>query len=130
MIAVDTNVLLRFFLHDHAEQGRVARRFFERLADSGETCFVSSVTMAEFIWVLQRRYNVLSEQLPAIIETILGVPNLTVEHEPALRHALAATGGNFSDRLIHFVGATVGCERTVTFDRRFAKLNGVELLKT
>lgn len=128
MIAVDTNVLVRFSVGDHPEQGSVAQSFFNRLAESGETAFVTAVTFAEFVWVLQKRYGVASDALPAIVETLLNVPSLEFEHDEAIRRAAAPGRGDFVDRFIHSIGAAAGCERTVTFDRTFAKLDGVELL--
>jgi predicted nucleic-acid-binding protein len=129
VIAVDTNVLLRFSIGDNAEQGKVAKRFFEQLVESNETAFVASVTLAEFVWVLEKRYQVKSADMSRALTTLLNIPNLSFEHEAAIRHAISTDGGNFSDRLIHFVGAAAGCARTVTFDRKFARLSGVELLE-
>lgn len=128
MIAVDTNVLLRFSIGDDPEQGKIAKRFFDRLAEANETAFIAAVTLAEFVWVLQRRYQVRPDDVPGALETLLNVPNLKFEHEAAVRRAIETEKGDFSDRLIHAVGAAAGCEKTVTFDRAFAKLDGVKLL--
>jgi predicted nucleic-acid-binding protein len=130
VIALDTNILLRFSIGDDPKQGKAAKRFFEGLASEGETAFVASVTLAEFVWVLEKRYRVRPDDVPEMLKPLLNVPNLTFEHEGPVRQAIAAAHGNFSDRLIHFIGAAAGCERTVTFDRKFARLSGVELLET
>jgi len=129
VIAVDTNVLLRFSIGDDPQQGKIAKRFFDDLVTADETAFIAAATFAEFIWVLQRRYRVRRDELPLIVETLLNVPNLKFEHEAAIRHAIAAAEGDLVDRLIHFIGATAGCERTVTFDHSFARLDGVDLLR-
>lgn len=128
MIALDTNILLRFSTGDDPKQATIAKRFFDRLASERETAFIAAVTLAEFVWVLQKRYRVQPNDLSRALEPLLNVPNLTFEHEGAVRRAAADGPGDFSDRLIHFIGAAAGCQRTVTFDRAFAKLDGVELL--
>jgi predicted nucleic-acid-binding protein len=130
VIAVDTNVLLRFSIADDPGQGKIAKELFGRLAADSEIAFVAAVTLAEFVWVLQRRYRVQQGELHGILETLLNVQNLKFEHEAAIRHAMAGRQGDFVDRFVHFIGDSSGCERTVTFDRRFARVEGVELLAT
>lgn len=42
--------------------------------------------------------------------------------------ALLDEGADLTDAIIRRPGQARGCERTVTFDRGFARLDGVELL--
>jgi predicted nucleic-acid-binding protein len=35
----------------------------------------------------------------------------------------------YSDALIHHIGSALGASKTVTFDRKFAQLDGVALLQ-
>ena len=65
----------------------------------------------------------------AIIK-LLEVPNLVFEAEDAVRLAAGNQHGDFVDRLVHFIGEAAGCDRTVTFDRNFARLQGAELFKS
>ena len=85
--------------------------------------------VVELVWVLGRGYGFDPIAIVETLAKLLEVPNLIVEDEDALRLATESGEGDFVDRLIHFIGEHAGCERTVTFDRRFARLSGVELLK-
>ena len=56
MIGIDTNVLLRFLVHDDPKQGEKARQFMtERTAE--DPAYVSAVVLAEVIWFLRQRLN-------------------------------------------------------------------------
>ena len=129
MIALDTNILLRLVLRDDAAQASAALRLMEKSAAAGEAAFVSLITLVEFAWVLEDTYGVSKNAIVEAIAKLLNDRNIVVEQESAVSLALETDHGDFSDRLIHFVGEAAGCERTVTFDRRFARLEGVELLK-
>ena len=128
MIALDTNVLLRFTLRDDPKQAEAALRLMEGLVAAGESAFISVVTLVEFVWVLEDTYGIRKAELPDMVRKLLAVPNFVIEQEDAVRRAIELRDGDFSDRLIHFIGTAAGCDRTVTFDRAFAKLDGVELL--
>lgn len=129
MIALDTNVLLRFTLRDEPEQAKAAFRLLEAIAAEGEAAFVSSVTLVEFVWVLEDAYEVDTAEVLRIVRKLLDAEHIVIEQEDAVRRSLESDHGDFADRLIHFAGVAAGCERTVTFDRKFARLPGVELLK-
>lgn len=129
MIALDTNVLVRFLVRDHDVQAEVARRLLEEELSEERPGYVSIAAVVELEWVLRSNYEFGRTAVATAILALLDVPNLQFESEAAVRRAADHSGGDFVDRLIHFVGAAVGCERTVTFDRRFAKLRNVELLQ-
>jgi predicted nucleic-acid-binding protein len=129
VIAVDTNVLLRFALQDDAEQAEAASRFMAEIASTGEAVFVGLITLVEFAWVLEDAYGVSKDAVAEAVATLLSEPSIVIEQEEAVRRALGLPHGDFSDRIIHFVGLAAGCSKTVTFDRRFARLDGVELLE-
>lgn len=128
MIALDTNILLRLVLRDDAMQAQAAFRLMDKIAVAGEVAFVTLITLVEFAWVLEDTYRVAEPAIAEAIAKLLNDQTILVEQEEAVRRALDSDHGDFSDRLIHFVGAAAGCERTFTFDRRFARLAGVELL--
>lgn len=63
------------------------------------------------------------------IRELLAAPTIVAEQIEVVEAALAQQRGDFPDCLVHHSGAAAGCERTVTFDRTFARLDGVELLR-
>ncbi|MEQ1510990.1 MAG: type II toxin-antitoxin system VapC family toxin [Sphingopyxis sp.] len=127
MIAVDTSVLVRYFVQDDAIQAELATQLFEERLTVADPGLITLVSVHETYWTLIRVYNLSIESVKAIIAELLDAPNLVLEHRLAVQNALTAPAG-FADALIHFVGASMGASITVTFDKKFARLAGVELL--
>ena len=128
MIALDTNVLVRYLVCDDAEQAGVAAGFLEKLS-AERLGYVSTPVVTELEWVFRKGYGLEPMAIRAAITKLLEVPNLVLESEDAVRLAAGNRRGDFVDRLIHFLGEAAGCEKTMTFDRNFAGLPGVELLQ-
>ena len=130
MIAVDTSVLVRYVTQDDHDQSQRANSFFETELSERNPGYITHLALAEFHWVLRRKYGFPATQIGEAIRRLLNVPTLALERPDLVEIALAPEQGDFADRLIHFVAIDAGCERTVTFDRKFARLAGVELLKS
>ncbi|WP_204848424.1 type II toxin-antitoxin system VapC family toxin [Rhodopila globiformis] len=111
MIAADTNIIVRLLTADEPRQTEQARRLFET-----ETVFLPKTVLLEAEWVLRRLYRL--ERLPIIraFESLLSLPNVRCEDEPAVRQALEWNRANldFADALHLASGRTA--ERFVTFD--------------
>jgi len=96
-----------------------------------EPGFVSTVALAEIVWVLRRRYKQDRSQIAAAVQELLGIDRLVLEHPQAVAGAVLATmqdNVDFTDALIAEIGAEVGCAHSVTFDRRASRLPGFALL--
>lgn len=123
MIAVDTNVLARYYVDDATDaeavrQRRVATNFF----DSGETVFVSLNVVLEFSWVVQSYYRFTQAEMLDVVEHLAGIAHVAIERVTVLEEAVALTrsGLDFADAL-HLASAS-HCKRFVTFDNKsFAK---------
>lgn len=123
MIAVDTNILARFYCDDQddpvaARQRPVARRV---MLDSAAV-FVPLTVVLEFERVLCGFYEVDAESFCIAIEHLLGMPHVTVERWEAVKDALDLhrDGLDFADAL-HWASSRSG-ERFVSFDdRRFVR---------
>ncbi len=127
MIALDTNVLVRYLVRDDAVQAEAARRIIQETLTPHEPGFVSLVVLAELSWVLGRRYGCPAEQVATIFAELLASPTIVIERAAAVTAALALPHGELADRILHEIGRAHGCARTVTFDRKFARLPGVDL---
>lgn len=129
MLAVNTNVLLRFLTQDDAEQGRLARSLMLETLTEKRPGFVSAVVICETAWVLARFYGLSQPETRDALRPLLGAPQLVFGDEPALRIAFDQDA-DLADAIIHEIGRGAGCSETVTFNRRFARLPGVRLLES
>lgn len=128
MIAIDTNILLRYLVRDDEEQYAIARQFLEDgLSDQGSG-YVSLVAVLEIDWVLRASYRVASDVVIEAIAQLMDTPNLVFQNAELVAAALAYEHGDLADNILHRLGAAAGCTSTITFDKKFARLGGVELL--
>lgn len=131
MIGIDTNVLIRFLVEDDPTQNAIAREFLSARSIS-DPAFVSSVTLAETVWVLTRRLKYPPASIAEMICALLASEGLVIEHSEelgAIMFDAASLEADIADYLIAWAGLAAGCSRTVTFDRRAAKIvPGMELL--
>jgi len=67
MIALDTNVLIRFLVRDDEEQFERAERLIRRAARAGEPVFISLLVLLETEWVLRSRYKLSKAEILLII---------------------------------------------------------------
>ncbi|MBG0797958.1 type II toxin-antitoxin system VapC family toxin [Methylocystis sp. L43] len=128
MIALDTNVLVRYLAQDDREQAKAATRFIEEALTAGDPGFISAIVLCEIIWVLESRYDLKRTEVVSIIKALLDTRQIVIGEANAVRAALNHSSVDLVDAIIHEVGRSRQCQRTVTFDRKFARLAGVELL--
>src|ERR1700722_19705114 len=131
MIGLDTKFLVRYLTDDDPIQSPKAADLIERALTESEPGYISTVVMVETTWVLARTYEFSPDEIAVAIERMLQAPVLTVESEQEVFAAMIAMKerrASFSDALIGALGARAGCARTVTFDRRAARLENFQLL--
>jgi len=119
VIALDTNVLVRFLVEDDPAQCRRAQALLQKAIDAGETCFVSDVVLCEIVWVLETSYKVARGEVGSILDQLLRARHLTFPSSERLSRALAAYEagrGDFADYLIREWARVGGCETVMTFD--------------
>lgn len=132
MIALDTNVLLRYLAQDDPVQSRKATEIVERRLTKQDPGFVSLVCILEIVWVLGSLYKRSREEIADHIEMILAADTLEVQNEQEVYQgviALRKQAGVFEDALIGGLGVWWGCTATLTFDQNAAKrLSGFRLI--
>ena len=103
-------MLLRSILMDDAIQSPQARALLEELTVE-QPGFISTVALAEIIWVLVRSYAFTREQIAELVLALLETAELRMEAAEnvsrALRFFLEAKA-SFSDCLIASAGAAAG----------------------
>jgi len=117
MIAVDTNVLVRYLTNDDAEQARKA----VAVLAGADRILLTHTVLLELAWVLRAACDLSPETINRSLLQVLGLPNVQIEKAEQIAQALAwCEGGmDFADAL-HLALAT-GVERFLTFDQRFIK---------
>ena len=115
MLAVDTNIIVRYLTADHPEQFAKADALIR-----GEDVYVCTTVVLETEWVLRRGYRLSRERIIAALTAFAGLPRVTLEEPTLAAKALEwmQSGLDFADAL-HLAKAA-GCEAFVSFDRQFA----------
>ncbi len=129
MIAVDTNIFVRYLVQDDLTQGAIATNLLEHELTPGDPGFVSLVAILELDWVLRTQYGFSPQIVVDTMRVLMSSPNLVFENAAAVGAALAFRHGDLADNILHEIGLANGCTKTVTFDKKFARLAGVALLK-
>jgi predicted nucleic-acid-binding protein len=124
--AIDTNVLVRLAVEDHERQTAAAEHFVR------EGAWVSTVALAEAVWVLGNTYHLTPSQIAAVVEMFLNHGALALEHPDTVANALrlfrARPSLGFSDCLILELARKAGYLPLGTFDRRLATAEGAQKL--
>lgn len=123
MIAVDTNILARYYVDDPADPESAHQRpVAARLMRDSASIFVPATVVLELVWLLRAFYDFSVGQCAEVVEHLVGLPNVTVEDWPAVLEAtrLHRAGLDFADAL-HLARCT-RCTHLYTFDdRKFAR---------
>jgi predicted nucleic-acid-binding protein len=90
MIALDTNVLVRFLVEDDKAQSTKAARFVATAIAADEPLFISDVVMCETVWVLVAAYRVPRAEVGEILGRLLMAAHLRFADVDRLSHALEA----------------------------------------
>lgn len=120
MIGIDTNILVRAFLEDDANQASLAQICMEKESQKGRL-FISSYALLEFVWVLKVKKFSRKEIYQAVI-TLTDSPGITIgQREVVLAAAEKFLKGkaDFGDYIILAEGEKNGVQLLKTFDQIF-----------
>jgi len=125
VIAIDTNVLVRYYVDDDHAQHKKAKRFI----DENEV-FVNNIVILESFWVLTNVYRISKKGVGDIFDHLRRLSNIHFENETVFSRALAEYRDNncdFADALLGLLNHHHGYE-TASFDRKASKRLGFVLL--
>jgi len=126
MRAVDTNVLIRLITSDDSRQTSSAEHFVRNGA------WVSTLALAEAVWVLGAVYKLTANAQATAIQMLLRHSDLVLQDADAVTAALelfrAKPARGFSDCLILHLAKKAGHIPLGTFDRDLAKVPGTQKL--
>lgn len=122
MIAVDTNVLARFYCDDPADpEARRQRPAARRIITGSPALFVALSVVLELEWVMRGFYELVPQQVCSVLEHLLGMSHVTVERWEIVKDAidLHRQGIDFADAL-HWASSR-GCDSFLSFDKALVR---------
>ncbi len=124
MKAIDTNLVIRFLVNDDDRQTAKVLALFQRTESRGEQLLVSLPVVLETIWVLESSYGCARSVILDALEQLTLTPVFKFEVlervKEFLRRARDSTL-DLDDVLIGLTAQDLGCETTLTFDKKAAK---------
>ncbi len=116
MLAVDTNLVVRYLTGDEPQQFARAAAVIE-----GAEIFVCQTVLLETEWVLRSLYGYRRTQVVDALRAFAGLPGIALEDPASAGKAFdwVAQGMDFADAL-HLAKAQ-SCEAFVSFDRRLVE---------
>jgi predicted nucleic acid-binding protein len=116
MLAIDTNLVVRYLTGDHPEESLRARTLID-----GHQVFIAITVVLETVWVLRSAYGYRPAGLARALRAFAGLPTVSVEDDTVIAAALdlAEKGMDLADAL-HLCKSS-NCEAFATFDRKFVK---------
>jgi len=132
MIAVDTNIIVRFLVRDDEKQADLARRRLKQTEENRERLLIPLLVVLETIWVLESAYDKTRAEILDAIRAMRQMPVFEFQANDVVERLLA-DGAEYSadlaDNLIAHSAGALGCESGITFDKGAAKLPFFNLLK-
>ena len=117
MLAIDTNLLIRYLTGDDPKQSATARALIDN-----NGVFVATTVLLEAEWVLRSVYGFAADEIATAFIAFAGLPRVTLEDPDLAAKALdwVLKGMDFADALQ--LAKAKNCEAFVSFDRRLARL--------
>jgi predicted nucleic-acid-binding protein len=116
MLAIDTNIVIRFLTRDHEALARRALKIV-----SNNEVFVPLTVVLEAEWVLRDVYEMPRDEVIRELRRFCGLERVTVGAADVVERALAyAEGGLDVADALHLAQATE-CEAFVTLDKPLAR---------
>ena len=115
MVAVDTNIIIRFLTHDDPRQYKKAFSIFNT-----QDVFISDTVILETEWVLRYAYEFSTEDICNALVKLFGLSNVHLSNPTFTAQAIEwhRQGLDFSDAL-HLTQCQQ-YDRLYTFDKKFS----------
>ena len=116
MIAVDTNLVVRFLVRDDEKQAARAASLIR-----ANEVWISKTVLLETEWVLRSLYGFSTEKLVGSLRSLAGLPTVFLEDESVAAKALewSQEGLDFADAL--HVSSAISADEFATFDEELAR---------
>ncbi|MFP4220582.1 MAG: type II toxin-antitoxin system VapC family toxin [Phormidium sp.] len=116
MIAIDTNIVVRFLTQDDESQYRKTLEVFKN-----PEIFIPDTVILETEWVLRFAYRFEPVQVCSALRNLLGLQNVYIANPMSVHQALVwyESGLDFADAF--HLAQSQDCETFYTFDEKFIK---------
>lgn len=116
MIAVDTNVIIRFLTGDEPSQYAQSLELMET-----EAIFIPDTVILETAWVLDFAYGFKPTEISSALRDLFGLQNVRLHDPVAVARTLDwfAQGMDFADAF--HLSSSTECAELKTFDKTFVK---------
>ncbi|MBE8232425.1 MAG: type II toxin-antitoxin system VapC family toxin [Endozoicomonadaceae bacterium] len=132
MIAVDTNILVRFLVGDDTKQANKVYRLFKKIEGEKNELFIPTVVILELIWVLESVYEIARSDILDSISQLMLMPIFQFENPAVIQNFISEAQKaklDLSDLLIVHSAKISGCKIVLTFDKKASKYKYFDLLK-
>jgi predicted nucleic-acid-binding protein len=115
MIAVDTNIIIRFLTHDDEHQYKKSFNIFNT-----KEVFISDIVILETEWILRYAYEFRPEDICKAFISLFGLKNIHLSNPTFMSQAINwhLQGLDFSDAM-HLTQCQQ-CDKLYTFDKKFS----------
>jgi predicted nucleic-acid-binding protein len=130
VIGLDTNVLVRYFGQDDAQQSPQADTILDSLT-ADNPGWVGLAAILELVWVMTSVKGAGRVVIADTLDQLLAMNATVVEQASTVASAVQRfrrSKADFADCLIAASARDAGCSRTLTFDRIAARDAGMELI--
>lgn len=116
MIAIDTNIIVRFLTKDDAKQYNASKKLFE-----ADEIYIPDTVILETEWVLRFAYEFEPNEICAAFRKLFGLPNIKLSNEFTVAQAI-----NWHEKGLDFADAfhlalSQNVKSLKTFDDKFIK---------
>jgi predicted nucleic-acid-binding protein len=132
MIALDTNVLVRYLVEDDARQTALAAALIAKAVKRDERLYVADIVVCETVWVLRISYQVSRAEIARTLRQLFRARHLEFRAVDQLVRALdqyESGTGDFADYCIHEDARAAGCDSVATFDKALLRQDGFIAVK-
>ena len=132
MIALDTNVIIRFLVRDDEKQSKIVYTRLKKAETDRERLFIPLVVLLETLWVLESAYDMSRCDILDALEDLRQMPIFDFEADRVLDLLLASgrkTTADLSDLLIAHSAECSGCDSVLTFDKKASRQPLFQLMK-
>ncbi|ATU95912.1 hypothetical protein BLM14_29760 (plasmid) [Phyllobacterium zundukense] len=117
MHAIDTNIIVRLLVDDHAEQTKLVKELL-----SAEKVWVPITVLLETCWVLRHTYKFGTTAILGALRHFARLPNVSLENDSAAIQAFDLMEKGMDDADAFHLAASIGCKAMISFDVAFRKI--------
>ena len=132
-ILLDTNVLLRHLLQDHADQSPRATAFIALIEQGERVVRIVDTVVFETAYTLERTYGVPRQEISEILQPLLRLPGVVLPGKRIYSQVfdlwLREPGLSFADSCHLCMAHHLGIPAIMSFDRKLDRHPGVERIE-